>query len=253
MASDVFKKCKPDLYWGARPEQIDRRVRQDLNHQIVRSMNDSYPATPNFFLETKGPNGSAAVKTRQACYAGAIGARAMHALQGYGQAEPTYDNEAYTIFSTYHDGTLKMYSHHPAQPSRPKSPQYYICSRPFQQLSHDGSPCIFCQVFVYQYKMHPIQNRWVEIVYLIDGEELDALKIFEFPKEYGNKAIPIEWGPRFTTKTSALSNKKSAFRLRFGKCEKPAFLTPQRRDSVLRRRPKELAWKEHNQDKLYTE
>jgi hypothetical protein len=61
--------------------------------------------------------------------------------------------------------------------------------------------------------MHPIQNRWVEIVYLIDGEELDALKIIEFPKEYGNKAIPIEWRPRFTTKTSASSNKKGAFHL----------------------------------------
>src|SRR5579859_7386950 len=29
------------------------------------------------------------------------------------------DNKAYTFSSTYHDGTLKMYSHHPAQPSRP--------------------------------------------------------------------------------------------------------------------------------------
>jgi hypothetical protein len=55
----------------------------------------------------------------QACYAGAIGARGIHALQGYGQAEPTYDNKAYTFSSTYHDGTLKMYSHHPAQPSHP--------------------------------------------------------------------------------------------------------------------------------------
>jgi hypothetical protein len=29
------------------------------------------------------------------------------------------DNKAYTFSSTYHDGTLKMCSHHPAQPSRP--------------------------------------------------------------------------------------------------------------------------------------
>lgn len=54
MAPDVFKKPKPDLYWGARPEQIDRRVRQDLNHQIVPLKNDSYSAAPNFFLEAKG-------------------------------------------------------------------------------------------------------------------------------------------------------------------------------------------------------
>ena len=127
MAPDIFKKPKPDLYWGARPEQIDRRVRQDLTHQIVPSTKDTYPAAPNFFLEAKGPDGSAAKKMMQACYSGAIGARAMHALQGYGQVEPTYDNKAYTFSSTYHDGQLKIYSHHPAQSSRPgESPQYYM-------------------------------------------------------------------------------------------------------------------------------
>ncbi len=127
MAPDVFKKPKPDLYWGARPEQIDRRVRQDLNHQIVPSTKDTYPAAPNLFLEAKGPDGSAAKKTIQAWYGGAIGARAMHALQGYGQAEPTYESKAYAYSSTYRDGTLKMYSHHPAQPSRPgESPQYHM-------------------------------------------------------------------------------------------------------------------------------
>jgi len=127
MAPDVFKKAQPDLYWGARPEQIDRRVRQDLNHHIVPSTKDTYPAAPNFFLEVKGPDGSAAKKTMQACYAGAIGTRGIHALQGYGQPEPTYDNKAYTFSSTYHDGTLKMYSHHPTEPSRPgESPQYHM-------------------------------------------------------------------------------------------------------------------------------
>jgi hypothetical protein len=97
MAPDVFKRAELDLYWGARPEQIDRRVRQDLNHQVVPSMKDTYPVAPNFFLEVKGPDGSAAKKTMQACYAGAIGARGIHALQGYGQAEPTYDSKAYTF------------------------------------------------------------------------------------------------------------------------------------------------------------
>ena len=125
MAPDVFKKPKPDLYWGARPAQIDQRVRQDLNSQLVPSTNHSYPAAPNFFLEAKGPDGSAAVKTRQACYDGALGARAMQALQNYGQIEPTYNNNAYTLSSTYHDGTLKMYSHHSTQPLLPEGPANY--------------------------------------------------------------------------------------------------------------------------------
>jgi hypothetical protein len=51
----------------------------------------------------------------QACYVGAMGARAMHALQGYGQAEPTYDNKAYTFSSTYHDGPFRLLDHFVAQ------------------------------------------------------------------------------------------------------------------------------------------
>jgi hypothetical protein len=65
-------------------------------------------------------------KTMQACYVGALGTRAMHALQGYEQAEPTYDKKAYTFSSAYHDSTVKTYSHHPVQPPRPgELPQYY--------------------------------------------------------------------------------------------------------------------------------
>ena len=80
VAPGVFKRAEPDFYWGARPEQIDRRVRQDLDHQIVPSTKDTYPVAPNFFLKVKDPDGSAAKKTMQACHAGAIGARGMHAL-----------------------------------------------------------------------------------------------------------------------------------------------------------------------------
>jgi hypothetical protein len=144
MAPDIFKRAEPDLYWGVPPEQIDRRVRQDLNHQIVPSTKDTYPAAPNFFLEVKGPDGSAAIKTRQACYDGAIGARGMHALQSYGQAELIYDNKAYTFSSTYHDGTLKMYAHHPTQPSRlGESPQYHMT--PLRGFLLTDSPQIFRQ------------------------------------------------------------------------------------------------------------
>ena len=127
MAPDIFKKPKPDLYWGARPEQIDRQVKKDLNHQIVPSTRDIYPAVPNLFLEVKGPNGLPAKRTMQACYIGSMGARAMHALQCYGQVEPIYDNNAYTFSSTYQEGILKIYSHHPAPPSRPgESPRYHM-------------------------------------------------------------------------------------------------------------------------------
>ncbi|KAL9615833.1 MAG: hypothetical protein Q9160_009221 [Pyrenula sp. 1 TL-2023] len=144
MAPDTFKKPKPDLYWGARTGQIDQRVRQDLNDKILPTTKQTYPAAPNFFLEVKGPDGSAAVKTRQACYDGAIGARAMHALQSYGKNEPTYDDNAYTISSTYHDGTLKVYSHHPTQPLHPgEAPQYHMTQLGGYLLTHSAQT--FCE------------------------------------------------------------------------------------------------------------
>ena len=109
LTNDMLTAAKPDLYYGARPEQLDRRVREELSGHIIPSTQDHLPIAPNFFLAAKGPDGSAAVAKRQACYDGALGARGMHSLQSYDQGEPVYDNNTYTITSTYHDGQLKMY------------------------------------------------------------------------------------------------------------------------------------------------
>ncbi len=81
---------------------------------------------PNYFLESKGPDGLAAVAKRQASYDGALGVRGIQSLKSYSQDEPLYDNYAYTITSIYHDGTLKMYISHLSQPtSRGGQPEYY--------------------------------------------------------------------------------------------------------------------------------
>lgn len=68
-------------------------------------------------MEAKAPEGSSAVVKRQACYDGALGARAMHELQSYRQDQPIYDGNAYTLTTTYHagSGSLKLYSTHPTQ------------------------------------------------------------------------------------------------------------------------------------------
>ncbi|KAF1355819.1 hypothetical protein EJ07DRAFT_63674, partial [Lizonia empirigonia] len=107
---------KPDVYYGARPEQLDGGVRDALGHHIIPSTQDNLPVAPNFYTEVKGPDGSLAVAGRQACYNGALGARGMHSLQTYGQAETTYDSNAYTVTNTYHGGTLKMYTSHVGPP-----------------------------------------------------------------------------------------------------------------------------------------
>lgn len=116
----------PDIYYGARPEQLDRRVRDELSGSIIPSTQDDLPMAPNFFLAAKGPDGSAAVAERQACYDGALGARGMHSLQSYGQEDPIFDNNAYTLSSIYHHGHLQMFTSHPSKPINPGNrPIYY--------------------------------------------------------------------------------------------------------------------------------
>ncbi|KAL9608152.1 MAG: hypothetical protein Q9167_007004, partial [Letrouitia subvulpina] len=120
--------AKPDFYDGARPAQIDIRVREELGSYITPATQGQAPALPNFFTEVKGPDGSAAVAKRQACFDGALGARSVHELRSF-EEDPTlaYDNNAYTVTSTYQDGTIKIYTIHPTQGSNVKdSPEYHM-------------------------------------------------------------------------------------------------------------------------------
>ncbi|RCI11367.1 hypothetical protein L249_7663 [Ophiocordyceps polyrhachis-furcata BCC 54312] len=108
----------PDLYYGARPDHLQPKILDKISGQIVPSAQDDVPVAPNFFLHVKGPNGSLAVASRQACYDGALGARGIHSLQSYGLSEPHYDNKAYTLTSIYHGGCLNMYASHPIPPPK---------------------------------------------------------------------------------------------------------------------------------------
>lgn len=106
--------AKPDLYDGAPPEAVDKQIRDELETYIKPS-GQSHPLLPDFFHEAKGPMGTGAVAKRQAWYDGALGARGMHKLQSFqtNSKPPKYDNNAYTITSTYVGGTLNIYTTHP--------------------------------------------------------------------------------------------------------------------------------------------
>lgn len=119
----------PDRYYGARPEQLNRQVRTELSGHIVPSTQHDLPIAPNFFLAVKGPDGSLAVAERQACYDGALGARGIRSLQTYSDAELDSDNKAYTITSTYHGGTLKVYTSHPLSPASPGASGGYVTTQ----------------------------------------------------------------------------------------------------------------------------
>jgi len=125
--------AKPDFYDGARPAQIDLRIREELRSYIIPATQGQAPALPNFFTEVKGPDGSGAVAKRQACFDGALGARGIHKLRLFEADEPetVYDNDAHTITSTYHSatGTLQIYTIHQTQPIDPGNPPEYYMSQ----------------------------------------------------------------------------------------------------------------------------
>ncbi|KAK7912303.1 hypothetical protein PG985_014784 [Apiospora marii] len=109
----------PDRYYGARPEQLDRRIRADLMGFIVPSTQHDLPIMPNNILAVKGPDGSAAVAARQANYDGALGARGIQGVLSYGSSESQNDGNSRVITSTYHSGTLKMFTSHVKHPTHP--------------------------------------------------------------------------------------------------------------------------------------
>ena len=121
--------AKPDFYDGTRFSDIDKKVRDELNHLIIPTKSTQRPAAPNFFLEAKAPEGGAGTAKRQAGLDGAIGARAMNALRNYGEEELSFDGNAYSMSSTYHagTGTLQLYSHHITAPTAPGGqPEYHM-------------------------------------------------------------------------------------------------------------------------------
>ncbi|KAL7928501.1 hypothetical protein V8C35DRAFT_318111 [Trichoderma chlorosporum] len=108
---------KPDLYWGAHPEQLARSARDELAGHIIPSTMEDMPMAPNFFMQVQGPDGSLAVATRQARHVGASGSRGMHSLQNYGVEESQYDGRPYTFNAIYHGGQLQLYAHHVTVPT----------------------------------------------------------------------------------------------------------------------------------------
>ena len=112
--------AQPDHYDGIRPEYLDKRVREELGPYIVPSTNTAAPCLPNFFSEGKGQDGPAAVNKLQACYDGALGERAIHKILSYNDPEAVQYTIAHTNTSTYHGGTLRIYSMHANQSSNPK-------------------------------------------------------------------------------------------------------------------------------------
>jgi hypothetical protein len=115
----------PGRYYGARSEQLDRQVRQKLRGDIIPTRTGDRPILPNFFLEVKHPDQSASVAQNQAMHDGALGERGMRSLESFGHDKPA-SNNAHTMPSTYHDGTLKLYATHAPLTGPDWRPEYHM-------------------------------------------------------------------------------------------------------------------------------
>jgi hypothetical protein len=128
LTDGTITAAKPNIYWGAYPEELAPAVRNELAGHIVPSTMPEKPIAPNVFLEVNGPDGTAGVATRQVRYDGAIGARAMHSVQNYRMEEPQFDGKPHTFSFKYHNGTLTKYSHHMTAPTASSGgrPEYHM-------------------------------------------------------------------------------------------------------------------------------
>ncbi|PHH82082.1 hypothetical protein CDD82_7077 [Ophiocordyceps australis] len=135
--------AKPDVYYGARPTLLKKEIRAELSNLIIPSTAEELPILANNTLEFKGPDGSSSVADRQATYNGALGSRAMRALQTYRAVDQPYDNKAYTLAWTYQAGQLKAFANHPIA-SSPGMPPGYVMTQ-INTWAISGNRDAFCR------------------------------------------------------------------------------------------------------------
>lgn len=123
---DATVRLRPNICDGAALDAVNPTVRCKLNKVIVPTRINCKLVCPNFFMISKTAGGDQMVLRRQIMHNGAIGARAMHMLQNYGQNEPKYDGRAYTISVLYHNGVLYFFAHHVARGVEKGPPEYFM-------------------------------------------------------------------------------------------------------------------------------
>ncbi|CAK7273139.1 hypothetical protein SEPCBS57363_005504 [Sporothrix epigloea] len=150
---------KPDLYDGVNPITLTKAIREELADVIVPSKVGGNPIVPSFFFEMTSPNGKAMVTRLRARYDGAIGARAMHALQNYGEQTPVYDGKAYTFSLVYHDGYLEIFAHHMTAPTTAEGePEYHMTQ--VQSISLTGNREAFIRGITEFRNCRDLAKRW---------------------------------------------------------------------------------------------
>ncbi|OAT10224.1 hypothetical protein BDBG_05891 [Blastomyces gilchristii SLH14081] len=160
-----------------------------------------------------------AVATRQACYDGALGARGiMHALQSYQQdgLGSTYDNSAYTLTSTYHGGTLKLYTTHLTESKGSGDRPEYIMTQ-LNTWGMTGNLETFRQGLLHSRSQHQMGS---EAAPTVDDSDVSTLSDeAEYSKAQWSFAAPAEEGEE-----EILSRNSKRPRVETMTCTRPASL-----------------------------
>lgn len=118
----------PTAFDGSPAASIDPGALQHLS-RLIRPVEDGEWVAPNFFLQATNLRPlMSSIEERRACYHGAYGARAMHAMQNYGGEETLYDGAAYAFSATWtFEGILTLYANHMRPPREPDGrPEYHM-------------------------------------------------------------------------------------------------------------------------------
>lgn len=168
-------QAQPDFYDGARPGELNKQIREELGPYITPSTNTAAPCLPNFFAEGKGPKGLTDVSKNQAMYDGALGARGVHELRSYVGQETLFDNNAYTITSTYHhNGLLTLYTIHPTLPEGSTDSTEYRMTQ-LNSWSMTGNPDTFRQgASAFRNARDWAEEKRKELITAANGKVLDT-------------------------------------------------------------------------------
>ncbi|KAK4140750.1 uncharacterized protein C8A04DRAFT_14686 [Dichotomopilus funicola] len=132
-------KVAPDFFDGAVRDAVEKAVRVNLNHMIIPSKYSTrIPMAPNCFFDVTPKEAKFSAAMRKTMLHGALGARAMLALQNYGAEEPVFDGKAYTYTAAYHPevGTLQIFTHHVTPPTTPEGePEYHMTKLGLWQMT----------------------------------------------------------------------------------------------------------------------
>ncbi|KAI9040460.1 uncharacterized protein KD926_008283 [Aspergillus affinis] len=147
---------------GAHREALDSNICARLNKEIQPS-NSHHLIAPNFFLELYAtPDAKPTTARKRACYAGALGARAMQALRRYEKEEeqPLFDHKAYTLSATLHSGMLNLYAHHITD----GDPQNYITTEIAEYNMRSGQDEFQIGITAYRNARDWAKNRRNELI-----------------------------------------------------------------------------------------